>query len=114
MVKFPCIIRDEVCNTIANIQIFSQDLDDDGAPVTIFSGTVKGNFQQNIKEVINGNTRTQEKSGTYLVPADYIPDDDYDYCGGKMTVGTREYFITNISPCYDLYGVLNYWKIITK
>ena len=110
----PCILRKEVCTTDAKIKIFATDLDENGAPVVIYSGNCKGNFQQKLSQVINSNTRTQVKSGTYLTPAEYIPENDYSYCGGELKIGRAKYVITDIIANYDLYGKLNYWTIKTN
>lgn len=109
----PCILRKEVCTTEAKIKLFSNELDEDGAPITLFSGTCKGNFQQVIKESLDRNSRTQNKVGIYLTPADYIPENDYSFCGGELKIGKAKYIITDIAANYDLYGKLNYWTIHT-
>lgn len=110
----PCILRKEVCTVEAKLKIFGTDLDEDGAPVIMFKGTCKGNFQQVMKQVITGNNRTQNRVGIYLTPAEYIPENDYTYCGGELKIGKSKYIITDIAANYDLYGKLNYWTIHTN
>ena len=110
----PCILRKEVCTVSAKFEIFDAQLNEDGEPIVIFTGLMKGNFQQKISEVINNNNRTQIKSGTYLTPAASIPENDYTYCGGTLTIGSAKYYISDIIANYDLYGKLNYWTIKTR
>lgn len=110
----PCILRKEVCTTDAVIKIFNTDLDENGAPVVVFTGNLKGNFQQKLSQVINNNSRTQVRTGSYLTPAEYIPENDYAYCGGELKIGKSKYVITDIIANYDLYGKLNYWTIKTN
>lgn len=108
-----CLLRPEVCTVEAKIELFDKNLNEDGEPVVIFENVVKGHFQQVIKQVIGGNTRTQEKVGIYLTPANSIPE-DIDFSGGFLTIKNREYLITDVSANYDLQSKLNYWKIETE
>lgn len=108
-----CLLRPEVCTVNAKIELFAKELDEDGAPVVIFENNIKGHFQQVIKQVINNNTRTQEKVGIYLTPAKSIPE-DIDFSGGFLTINGKEYFINDVAANYDLQSKLNYWKIETE
>lgn len=108
-----CLLRPEVCNVIADIELFNKDLNEDGEPVVIFESTIKGHFQQTIKQVINNDRRTQERVGVYLTPAKSIPE-NLDFSGGTLKINNKEYFITDIVANYDLQSKLNYWTIETQ
>lgn len=107
------LLRPEVCTVVADIELFDKDLDEDGATVTLYQGTIKGHFQQTIKQLINNNERTQAKVGIYLTPAESIPE-EYEYCGGVLRIGTKEYLITDVVANYGINGKLNYWTIKTE
>lgn len=111
---FPCLVRDEVCNTPATIILFNSELDEHGEPVKVLSKKVKGNFQVSNKEKIIGNGRTLLKECNYLMQGNQLEEITEEYCGGYLIIKGKKYNIFEIIPNYDLYGNLNFWRIITE
>ena len=110
----PSLVFKNAANTEGVVVIYDKFLNDDGAPVIIWRGTVKGNYQVQNIEQLSGNARTLITQGSYLIPREYIPEQDYAMCGGELTIKGHTYRITDIIPNYDLFGNLNYWRIKTE
>ncbi len=100
------------CTVSAVIEI-TGDLNEYGTPSVLFSGNIKGHWQVSNIEQLNGTERLLVQQGSFLTPAESIPE-NLNYNGGKITLKGQVFEIGKVIPNYDLYGKLDYWRITTE
>lgn len=100
------------CTIPANI-VLTGDLDENGAPKVLFTGNIKGHWQVSNIEQLSGTERLLVQQGSYLALGSSIPE-NLNYTGGKLTLKGQVFEIYKVIPNYDLYGKLDYWRIVTE
>lgn len=99
--------------TIPAIITLTGDLNEDGAPTVLFSGTIKGHWQISNIEESKGSKRLLIQQGSFITLGSSIPE-QLNYNGGNISLKGQLFDIDKIIPNYDIYGKLDYWRITTK
>lgn len=71
--KYPSLVPPAVCRTDITLEIDSEDLDEDGAPVQAFAGTLKCNWQDGGKMELTGQQKFIRITGTAYFNGDICP-----------------------------------------
>lgn len=106
------VVPKSSCTIDANI-ILTGDLDDNGTPAVLFQSNIKGHWQVSNIEQLSGTERLLIQQGSFLTLASSIPE-NLNYTGGKLTLKGQIFEIYKVIPNYDIYGKLDYWRIVTE
>lgn len=71
--KYPDLVPERFCRTLAHVVIYGEGLDENGGPVKAFEGDLKCNYQDKGKTVFTAEQKLVKLSGTALIHADPFP-----------------------------------------
>lgn len=106
------IVPKSSCTIPATI-VLNGDLDENGTPVILLTKQIKGHWQVSNVEQLNGTERLLVQQGSFLTQGSSIPE-NLNYTGGRITLKSQTFEIYKVIPNYDLYGKLDYWRIMTE
>ena len=93
--------------------VLTGDLNEYGTPAIVFKGKLVGHWQVQNIEQLSGTERMLVQSGSYITDGKQIPE-NLNYTGGQLKLKNQIFEIFKVVPNYDIYGRLDYWRIITE
>lgn len=108
--KFPCLVDKRFCKTDIEITIYSEDLSEDGEPVTAFKSFFKCNYQDSVKTVYTADKRSVQLTGIAYIPND-IATNLSTLSGGIAVVNGVRRTIYSGTKARNPDGTVNYCKL---
>lgn len=72
--KFPSLIIRQFCKTPVTVKIYSEGLDENGAPIVVYNGEHLCNYQDKAKTIMTAEKKIVQVNGVILIPDDIVPD----------------------------------------
>lgn len=73
MKKWPCLVLKQFCNTPIQVDLESEELNEDGMPIVALSWKGKCNYQEKTKRVYSNDKSYVAVNATCLIPGDISP-----------------------------------------
>ena len=107
--RFPRLVPDRVCNTQVEVQLYSEELNENGSKQSIkFSG--KCNYQDQAKRVYTSEKMYVELTGVCLFNGDIAPN-LANISNGKVTINGEDRTIFSGSKARNVDGTVNYTRL---
>lgn len=110
MASWPNLVPDKHCKTDIRVVIYSESLNENGAPEIVFDENLKCNWQDNAKQVFNANKQFIQLTGTALFNGDIAPDLSV-ISGGYVEVFGEKRDIYKGTKARNPDGSVNYTRI---
>ena len=110
MSKWPQLVHPRWCKTQLHVIVESEDLGEDGAPLTPVDWTGYCNYQAKAHKVYNADKVLVDVTGTCLIPGDIAPTEQVSAGGYVYLDGTRRDIAIGTKAC-NPDGTVNYTQI---
>lgn len=107
--RFPDLVPEGVCKAPCDVTIYSQDIDSDGAPVVIFSGALKCNYQERSARSFTEKGVVISNVGIAYFHGDPFPD--VPISAGTLKINGVIHNIKSGSKGRNIDGTVNYSKL---
>lgn len=108
--KYPNLVRPRFCQTPVTVVIYSEGVNDDGAPEVVFEADLMCNWQDGAKSVLTDKQKRIELSGVALLPGDICPGAAV-ISGGYVTVFGEKRTIAKGIKARNPDGTVNYTEL---
>ena len=108
--KYPKLVRPEVCRTKIHVEIEQEGVTEDGEPIPAYEADLLCNYQDSAKTVLTAEQKLVQLSGTALFDGDIAPDIPA-ISGGTVTVCGVERRIFQGWKCRNPDGTVNYTRL---
>lgn len=72
--KYPCLVREKNCKTDIKVNLYSEDISEDGEPISVQLSNLKCNYQDKAKRVLSPEKVIIQLTGCCYFPGDIAPD----------------------------------------
>ncbi len=108
--KFPCLVDKRFCNTPVTVVITSEDIGDDGEPLTALTFDGLCNYQDSAKTVLTAEKKLVQLSAQAFFIGDIAPDCAV-ISGGDVTVSGQTRRIFQGIKARNPDGSVNYTRL---
>lgn len=111
--KYPSLVRERDCKTEIAVTIYSQDIGEDGEPITIFSGELKCNYQGSAKRRFDAEHNIVELVGVALFSGDPFNTINEITSGEVIVFGEKRMIVRGVKE-RNPDGTINYTRLELK
>jgi hypothetical protein len=108
--KYPCLVPKRLCKTDIALVLHEEGLSESGGPVVAAELTLKCNYQDSAKMIMDTDQKLVQISGIALFPGDICPDLPV-ISGGEATVFKKERSIIQALKVRNTDGTVNYTEL---
>lgn len=108
--RYPPLVRDKDCKTDIELHIYSEEINEDGAPVEIAGIKTKCNYQNSASQRYDAKHNLVEIYGVALFNGDILPD-VADITGGEAIIFGSKRTIRRGIKARNPDGTVNYTRI---
>lgn len=108
--KFPCLVDKRFCKTPIHIEIYSEDTDRYGQPVTIYSSDLLCNYQSSAKRVLNEKKELIQLTAQAYFVGDICPEIP-QISNGTVIIGGIKRDILQGCKALNPDGTVNFTRI---
>lgn len=105
--KYPALVPYELCKTEVNVTLYTEDINEDGAPESIDLGALKCNYQDTGAISFKDRNREVKVTGTAYFPGD-IAESITNITAGKVIINGKERSILQGVKARNPDGTVNY------
>lgn len=105
--KYPCLIPKILCKTPIKIEIFTDEISEEGAPITYKIQDLLCNYQAKNKRVFTEKEVVEQVIGIAYFIGDICPALD-DISAGEAEIFNNKRRITSIQKMRNIDGTVNY------
>lgn len=111
--KYPSLVREKDCKTDITVVVYSQDIGEDGEPITIFSDNLKCNYQGSGKRRYDAEHNIVELVGVALLHGDAFPTITEITSGEVVVYGEKRQIVKGTKE-RNPDGSVNYTRLELK
>ena len=108
--KFPDLIRPEFATTPIKITVYSNEIDEDGAPVTASSIETTCNYTASSQKILTTEQSVIQINGVARIPGDIVPDIP-EISSGEVIIFGNKMRILNGKKVRNPDGTINYTRL---
>ena len=108
--KYPKLVRPEVCRVPIHVTIYDEGISEEGEPIVAFEADLKCNYQDSAKTVLTAEKKLIQLSGSALLDGDIAPELAV-LSGGTVTVNGTERQIYQGYKARNPDGTVNYTRL---
>lgn len=108
--KYPCLVPKRLCKTDIALIIYEEGLSESGGPLVAGELSLKCNYQDSAKMIMDTDQKLVQISGIALFPGDICPDLPV-ISGGEATIFGKERTIIQALKVRNPDGVVNYTEL---
>lgn len=110
MMRYPDLVRPQMCNTDIYVRLNQEGVSEDGAPIFCFEAGLTCNYQDSAKTVLTADKKVVQIAGIALFPGDICPELPA-ISGGKAKVHGAERTIFQGMKARNPDGTINYTEL---
>jgi hypothetical protein len=108
--KYPCLVPKRLCKTDITLIIYEEGLSESGGPLVAGELSLKCNYQDSAKMIMDTDQKLVQISGIALFPGDICPDLSI-ISGGEATIFGKERTIMQALKARNPDGTVNYTEL---
>lgn len=108
--KYPCLVPKRLCKTDIALVLYEEGLSESGGPLVAGEQSLKCNYQDSAKMIMDTDQKLVQISGIALFPGDICPDLPV-ISGGEATIFGKERTIIQALKVRNPDGVVNYTEL---
>lgn len=110
LMKWPELIPRSLCQTDIHIRIDSEEIGEEGQPITLIDADFKCNYQDKAKRVMTNEQKIVQATGSALFCGDIAPDVPVISCGVATVFGVERTIISG-EKARNPDGTVNYTRL---
>lgn len=110
MAKWPCLVLPRFCQTMIEVIVESEELNEFGEPTQLLNWKGKCNYQDKAQRIYNADKSYIDVTGCCLIPGDILPNVDI-IPSGKVIINNKERIMFQGSKARNPDGSVNYTQL---
>ncbi|EXG84070.1 hypothetical protein K413DRAFT_0782 [Clostridium sp. ASBs410] len=108
--KYPCLVPKRLCKTDITLVLYEEGLSESGGPMVAAELSLKCNYQDSAKMIMDIDQKLVQISGIALFPGDICPDLPV-ISAGEATIFEKERTIIQALKVRNPDGTVNYTEL---
>lgn len=108
--KYPCLVPKRLCKTDITLVLYEEGLSESGGPLVAAELSLKCNYQDSAKMIMDTDQKLVQISGIALFPGDICPGLPV-ISGGEATIFGKERTIMQALKVRNPDGTVNYTEL---
>ncbi len=108
--KYPCLVPKRLCKTDISLILHEEGLSESGGPLVVAELSLKCNYQDSAKMIMDTDQKLVQISGIALFPGDICPSLPV-ISGGEATIFGKERSIMQALKVRNPDGTVNYTEL---